>query len=227
MSTNVIKWSTQSNQRTVAFGSCYSVWVSLTLVCTKPMRYECGEVEWKTIFWVPVQLLSSSLACIDKRARQTDCKAKVRQILTFTSLIFDIDRFDLVFHCGVLLAPRVSVLLVSVVSLISWVTCIASTSWFEHAQAQVRCLWYLSLDPLHPSDQHNVRHLCLHQQVILTARVLYRPLLNTSLISHIGKKARTLRKTGKGLIKSRLSVTHVSYYPFPPHAPDRSELFWL
>lgn len=190
MSTNVIKWSTQSNQRTVAFRSCvFCLGIPHTCLHKTPeiwVRRGGISDNFPSAYATSVFIIGKYW----QMCRSDTLQYKSSANSNFHFSVFDIDRFDLLFHCRVLLAPRVPVLLVSVVSLISWETCIASSSGFELAQAQVQCLWYLFLDPLHLSDQCNVLPPCLHQQVILSARVLYRPLSNTSLISHNGKKVR-------------------------------------
>lgn len=138
MSTNVIKWSTRSNQQTVALGSYNSVWVSLTLVCT---AHETCALRGR----MNERLLLSACATfvffinsVYQHVFRTDCNSKARQHLTYTTVFFHSDCIDLLFHCRVLLVPWVSVLLVSVVSLISWRTyCITLSSGPQLAQAEV------------------------------------------------------------------------------------------
>lgn len=87
MSTNVIKWSTQSNQRTVAFGSCVSVWVSLTLVCTNP--WDMSATRWNKRQFLSA--CATSVFFIDKYWQMCTSESlqyKSSAVLSYTSPSF-------------------------------------------------------------------------------------------------------------------------------------------
>lgn len=176
---------------------------------------------------MPVQLLSSSSTSFDKCAGQTDCNTKARQILTSTS-------------------PSLTLIALTYFST-------AGSCW---PRGSPSCWWPLWASLAGKPASHPALGLSLHRPrfdvfdiyllIRCTSRtnrtftplfapagnplctcLLYRPLSNASLISHSGKEVRTLRKTGKGLIKSRLSVTHVSYYPFFFKLLIDQSCFWL